>query len=654
MILEGVVPGKSTANGRYNNMDNTKNQSKSKGKSNTETTTTTTTTTDENERKMLEKLWSYVNNLQRARKTKGDTKAANALAYYLHNNKVDEKINPILMKEVKFDDEDDGDNNDEDAIDDHQDGIENIVAVENNSNTNTSSSAIQLLSSIQEVLERALIPALRQAGESHDYKMILRLISGSVAFANNHPILTPRIFGEAIHALSQTKSNAAKLKSVWNIMIGNTTTTTTTETGNNNNDDSNRLPLFLSGPPTAFELNIVLKSMASRGKSKACIDLYRQHSIRGGSSTSPSLPSSTTSWLSVPSSSSYSTIYIHPDAYTISILLSILADSISINQMMCDPIDFSATTIENATTAPTIPIPKTTATTDSNKSMWSNIKSLSYSTCWQWNAAMDLFSTLPDDNNKNKNGFSSKNKDHRYDNNEMIRWRNNYVYSSLLKLQDKAEDLCNRRISSSSPSSYYNSSNFETETPDSDSDSVSVAAIDGERGSERGREVLKMSMWSQTTVSNARFGQVWAADGVILGSSVENANTHPDLQKWINDSWDITPRSFQYSWRGKGPMNKSDSDNDDIPNMIIVGGNFMVMSILVHRRSLMNLHSVQSEIDDVGDNNDGDDYSNTLLYFSKECHESKQTIVHPLFLNKVFSNVHQKSTTPILAKISCS
>ena len=41
-----------------------------------------------------------------------------------------------------------------------------------------------------------------------------------------------------------------------------------------------------------------------------------------------------------------------------------------------------------------------------------------------------------------------------------------------------------------------------------------------------------------------------------------------------------------------------------------------------------------SEIDDVGDNNDGDDYSNTPLYFSKECHESKQTIVHPLFLNK--------------------
>lgn len=420
MILNGVVPGNPIATDRdrdNNNNNNTKNQSKSKS-----TTETTITTTDDNERKMLETLWSYVNNLQRARKIKGDKKAANALAYYLHNNKVDEKISPILVKVVKFDEDDDVHDNDDDD--------DNIVAENSNTNTNTNSSAIQLLSSLQEVLERALIPALRQAGESNDYKMILRLVSGSVAFANNYPILTPRIFGEAINALSQTKSNAAKLKSVWNIMIGNTTTIET-ETGNNNN----RLPLFLSGPPTAFELNIFLKSMASRGKSKACIDLYRQHIIREGSSISSSLSSSTSSWLSVPSSSSYSNIYIHPDAYTISILLSILADSISIDQMMCDPIDFSATIIENTTSA-TIPIRKTT--TDSTKSMWSKVKSLSYSTCWQWNAAMDLFSTLPDDNNRNKNGKYGKN-------NEIIRWRNNYVYSSLLKLQDKSEDLCNRR-----------------------------------------------------------------------------------------------------------------------------------------------------------------------------------------------------------------
>ena len=50
---------------------------------------------------------------------------------------------------------------------------------------------------------------------------------------------------------------------------------------------------------------------------------------------------------------------------------------------------------------------------------------------------------------------------------------------------------------SSPPSSYYNSNNFETETPDSDSVSVLIVFIDndeaqasdGERGSERRREV---------------------------------------------------------------------------------------------------------------------------------------------------------------------
>ena len=83
----------------------------------------------------------------------------------------------------------------------------------------------------------------------------------------------------------------------------------------------------------------------------------------------------------------------------------------------------------------------------------------------------------------------------------------------------------------------------------------------------------------------------------------------------------------------KGTHEQSDSDNDDIPNDNC-WGKFMVM---VHfGASAITYESPfgASEIDGVGDNNDGDDYSNTLLYFSKECHESKQTIVHPLFLNK--------------------
>ena len=40
-------------------------------------------------------------------------------------------------------------------------------------------------------------------------------------------------------------------------------------------------------------------------------------------------------------------------------------------------------------------------------------------------------------------------------------------------------------------------------------------------------------------VSNASFEQVLEADAIILGSSVENGNTHPLLQGWINEHWDL-------------------------------------------------------------------------------------------------------------------
>ena len=40
-------------------------------------------------------------------------------------------------------------------------------------------------------------------------------------------------------------------------------------------------------------------------------------------------------------------------------------------------------------------------------------------------------------------------------------------------------------------------------------------------------------------VGNVTFAHVLDFDGVILGSSVENGNTHPLLQDWINKDWDL-------------------------------------------------------------------------------------------------------------------
>ncbi len=254
-------------------------------------------------------LWSYVFNLQRARKSR-DIKPARSLAHYLQTNQI--------------------------------------------SNNATKS--------IVEVLERALTQALRLCGEMGDYKSIWHLVDGAVQFSQGNPVLKPRIFGEALDALSQTRANISKIKQVWNLAT----------TGNTP---------FLSTALTAFELNVMLKTLASRGKVGACIDLYRHHA-------DPDVAQQN------------SAPHIRPDAYTASILFSILTDSIHEGQELEAPRKFS------------------TAIASEASELESSLRMLSKSQCWQWNEAVELLSTLRQD----------------------TQW-NNYAYSSLIKLQDKSQEL---------------------------------------------------------------------------------------------------------------------------------------------------------------------------------------------------------------------
>jgi len=338
---------------------------------------------------IMETLWSYVNNLQRARNSHGEMKAVYSFARYLRSNRYG-------GKQFEYS-EDDGESH-------------------NNSNI-----------SLTEALERTLIQAIRQAGESNDYNIILRLISGSIIFANNHPILTPRIFGEALAAMSKTMANASKVKSIWNTMIGDPRNDSLPDIRINEVDGA-PLPSFLKSPPTAFELNTYIKSMASLGKSKACIDVYRSHCARELRGSKMHL----------------SDIYIQPDAYTISILLSILTNSISRDQKMCDPVDFPMMKRKM--------MPKDMRNMEPDEgifsapeSLLSKMEMLTYSTCWQWNTAIELLGTLPDDDH----GASESGQ-------RQIQWRTNHVYSALLKLQDKAQDLCNK--STNSPRCHKNGS----------------------------------------------------------------------------------------------------------------------------------------------------------------------------------------------------
>ena len=253
----------------------------------------------------IEKLWSYVHSLQRSRKT-GDLKAAKSLVAFLSHN-------PVL----------------------HPSG-EDLH---------------------QQVVERAMIQGFRSAGEKGDYKLVMSLLEASILYANNHPILTPRIFGEALEALSQTRSNASKMKHVWSLVAAGDAT-------------------FLQSPLTAFELNVMLKVLANRGKVRACIDLFERHTKFAAS---------------------VSVTRIQPDAYTASALFTILTDSIAPDQILSEPMVLQ---------------PREGASM-----LQSSLIKLTSSPCWQWNAAVELLSEL------------GKEQD----------W-NNHVFSSLLKLQDRAQE----------------------------------------------------------------------------------------------------------------------------------------------------------------------------------------------------------------------
>lgn len=255
-----------------------------------------------------EKLWSYVYSLQNARKESRDLRPAKSLIAFLSHN-------PIL--------------------------------------TPTESEQHN------QACERAMIQAIRSAGEMGDYRLILGLLDAGVLYANNHPVLAPKVFGEALQALSKTKANISKLKHVWNLI----------SQGNEK---------YLQSYASPFELNSILKALASRGKTRACLDLYHRHVVVDDRNSSVAS--------------------ITADAYTASTIFSLLTESIKNGQTEC--------------------IPERIMVSEGASEFQKSMARLTYSTCWQWNAAVELLDTLPSESE----------------------W-NNFVFSTFLKLQDRSHEV---------------------------------------------------------------------------------------------------------------------------------------------------------------------------------------------------------------------
>ena len=97
-----------------------------------------------------------------------------------------------------------------------------------------------------EALSSALIRAFRACGEAGDYRMIISLLQSAIQFCHDVPLLSARVWGEAVEALGRTDASVSKLKQVWRWAVDHSST--------------------LVEPIGAFELNVMLKALGEKKK----------------------------------------------------------------------------------------------------------------------------------------------------------------------------------------------------------------------------------------------------------------------------------------------------------------------------------------------------------------------------------------------------
>jgi NAD(P)H dehydrogenase (quinone) len=150
-----------------------------------------------------------------------------------------------------------------------------------------------------------------------------------------------------------------------------------------------------------------------------------------------------------------------------------------------------------------------------------------------------------------------------------------------------------------------------------------------------GARSVENTMVIQESIRTATFEQVLEADAVILGSSVENANTHHQVQAWINENWD---NSFDLSNKVGGAFVTAGgiSAGEEgtlqrllqsmlIFRMIAVGGNDWTSafgaSAITHEAPFTSHKN--------GDGQGKQDFPNV-------CYERPGELVHAMFLTKAY------------------
>ena len=150
----------------------------------------------------------------------------------------------------------------------------------------------EVVERFRDALSKAVVSAIRSAADDGSYGLIVKIVDDVVDYTEavlsvyGTAILDTRVFGEAITGLTKSNASQSKLKKMWSKFM------------NPSQKDETTNGMVLSSPPGPYELNAMLTGLAERKRFRASLDLYHTSGVPG-------------------------------DAFTASILLEMLASSMS-------------------------------------------------------------------------------------------------------------------------------------------------------------------------------------------------------------------------------------------------------------------------------------------------------------------------------------
>lgn len=138
------------------------------------------------------------------------------------------------------------------------------------------------------------------------------------------------------------------------------------------------------------------------------------------------------------------------------------------------------------------------------------------------------------------------------------------------------------------------------------------------------------------TVATATFDDVQAADAIVLGSSVENANTHFAVQQWIDQEWDIfkmIPDKIGAAFVTAGGISAGQEgtlkrllESMMVFRMLAVGGESW--------ESAFGVAAVTAEPPFAKQPSSGDENNTSKSWFPRDCYLPEGQLISPMFLDQ--------------------